>query len=90
MLVDWEYAGRGDPAVDVASVILHFGLDPRQAALFVVSHGAVALATVQALQPVLALREALWCAVQAHFVGVRGDLADYTEMCWRRLDRMAP
>jgi thiamine kinase-like enzyme len=90
ILVDWEYAGRGDPAVDVASVILHFGLDQRQAALFVGSHGAVSLGTVQALQPVLALREALWCAVQAHFVGVRGDLADYTEMCWRRLDRTAP
>lgn len=89
-LVDWEYAGRGDPAVDVASVILHFGLDPRQASLFVTSHGGVTPATVQALQPVLALREALWCAVQAHFVGVRGDLADYTEMCWQRLDRLAP
>jgi len=89
ILVDWEYAGRGDPAVDVAAVTLHFGLDARQQALAVEAHGGVAAATVNALQPVLALREALWCEVQKRFVGLRGDLAEYTEMCWRRLERFA-
>jgi aminoglycoside phosphotransferase (APT) family kinase protein len=89
MLVDWEYAGRGDPAVDAAAVILHFGLDARQAALLVAAHGGVDARKVAALQPVLALREALWCEVQKHQVGVRGDLAAYTEMCWQRLDRIA-
>jgi len=89
MLVDWEYAGRGDPAVDVAAVVLHFGLDVRQAALFVAERGGIEAGVVRALQPVLALREALWCEVQKHFAGVRGDLADYTEMCWRRLERDA-
>ncbi len=89
MLVDWEYAGRGDPAVDVASVVLHFGLEPRQALFFVAQRGDVAPATVQALQPILALREALWCEVQRRVAGLRGDLAAYTEMCWQRLDRVA-
>ncbi|MBL8702843.1 MAG: phosphotransferase [Alphaproteobacteria bacterium] len=89
-LVDWEYAGRGDPVVDVASVVLHFGLPAHQAAMFVATHGAADPATVAALQPVLALREALWCEVQQRHAGLRGDLADYTEMCWRRLDRVAP
>lgn len=88
-IVDWEYAGRGDPAVDVASVILHFGLEARQADLFVAAHDAAARATVRELQPILALREALWCEVQQRFAGLRGDLADYTEMCWRRLERLA-
>lgn len=90
MLVDWEYAGRGDPAVDVAAVVLHFGLNARQAAHLVEAHGGVSAITVEALQPVLALREALWCEVQKRFAGIRGDLADYTEMCWRRLERFAP
>ncbi len=89
MLVDWEYAGRGDPAVDVASVVLHFGLDPRQSEFFMACRGAVEPATVKALQPILALREVLWCEVQRRFAGVRGDLADYAEMCWQRLDRVA-
>lgn len=89
MLVDWEYAGRGDPAVDAASVVLHFGLEPRQAAFFVAQRGDIAPATVNALQPILALREALWCEVQRRVGGLRGDLAAYTEMCWQRLDRVA-
>ena len=88
MLVDWEYAGRGDPAVDVASVILHFGLAPDQANGFIAAHGAIDPRIVDALQPVLALREALWCEVQRRFAGVRGDLAAYAEMCWRRLERV--
>ncbi len=89
MLVDWEYAGRGDPAVDVAAVTIHFGLDERQQALLVGAHGGVSAATVDALQPVLALREALWCEVQKRFAGLRGDLAEYTELCWGRLERFA-
>lgn len=88
MLVDWEYSGRGDPAVDAAAVVLHFGLDTRQTALLVAQHGGVAAESIRALQPVLALREALWCEVQKRVVGLRGDLADYTEMCWRRLERI--
>ena len=87
-IVDWEYSGRGDAAVDVASVVLHFGLDARQAALFIAAHDGAAPATVAALQPILALREALWCEVQRQFAGLRGDLAEYTQMCWRRLDRL--
>lgn len=90
VLVDWEYSGAGDPVVDVASVVLHFGLPSDQAARFVAAHGAADPAVVAALQPVLALREALWCEVQLDHAGLRGDLADYTEMCWRRLDRVAP
>ncbi|MBM3524906.1 MAG: hypothetical protein FJX57_18310, partial [Alphaproteobacteria bacterium] len=90
VLVDWEYSGAGDPVVDVASVVLHFGLPPEQATRFVAAHGAADPAIVAALQPVLALREALWCEVQLDHAGLRGDLADYTEMCWRRLDRVTP
>jgi hypothetical protein len=36
----------------------------------------------------MALREALWCEVQREFAGLRGDLAEYTGMCWRRVERL--
>ncbi len=85
-IVDWEYAGRGDPAVDVAAVIMNFGLDERQAALFVEAHGGVDRELARALEPVMALREALWCETQRHFVGVRGDLEEYSALCWKRID----
>ena len=85
-IVDWEYSGYGDPAVDLASVMVHFGLDGRQTALVVARHGAVALDKVRDIGPILTVREALWCEVQMRAVGPRGDLPDYTEMCWRRLE----
>ena len=90
VLVDWEYAGRGDPVVDLASVTLHFGLDDRQATVLANAYGKFGADRIRALLPVLALREALWCEVQQRFAGVRGDLADYTAMCWQRLERLFP
>ncbi|MBM3573827.1 MAG: hypothetical protein FJX52_15945 [Alphaproteobacteria bacterium] len=90
VLVDWEYSGLGDPAVDVASVIVHFGLDRRQAQLVVERHGGVSADTIGTLRPVLAAREALWCEVQLQAEGPRGDLPAYTRMCWRRLQRFGP
>ncbi|MBI3503604.1 MAG: phosphotransferase family protein [Proteobacteria bacterium] len=85
-IVDWEYAGRGDPAVDVAAVVMNFGLDARQSGLFVDAFGAVDMAVVRRLEPLMALREALWCDTQRHFVGVRGDLEAYSTLCWQRID----
>ena len=85
-IVDWEYAGRGDPAVDVGAVIMNFGLDARQAKLFVDAFGTADPEKVRKLEPLMALREALWCDTQRHFVGVRGDLETYSALCWQRID----
>lgn len=89
LIVDWEYAGYGDPAVDLAQVAVLFALDERQAARLLQRHGGVAMATVRALAPVLAAREALWCEVQAHHVGIAGDLPEYRDLCWRRVESFA-
>lgn len=86
VLVDWEYGGYGDPAVDTALVVTHFGLDARQTALLIGSHGGADAAIVKALAPALALREALWCEVQIDAEGVRGDIESYAATCWRRLE----
>ena len=87
-IVDWEYAGRGDPVVDVAAVAMNFGLDRRQAALLGDEAGIGDGRRIAAFEKVMALREALWCDTQRHFVGVRGDLDAYTELCWGRIDAM--
>ncbi|MCC6470158.1 MAG: phosphotransferase family protein [Alphaproteobacteria bacterium] len=89
-VVDWEYAGYGDPAVDLAQIIVLFGLDDRQAARLLARHGGVDMELARALAPVLAVREALWCEVQAHHVGIRGDLPEYRTLCWRRVEAFAP
>jgi len=89
-IVDWEYAGRGDPAVDIGAVVVNFSLDARQAKLFIDAFGTADPEKVRRLAPLMALREALWCETQRHFVGVRGDLESYSELCWRRVDGFSP
>jgi thiamine kinase-like enzyme len=84
-LVDWEYAGRGDPATDLAILAMNAELDPDMTAALLRSHGAVDLAVVQALLPAAAIRETLWTLVQIEAVGERGDLADYRQRCFARL-----
>ncbi len=85
-IVDWEYAGLGDPAVDLAQVVVLFELDERQAALLLDRHGGVDPITVRALRPTLAAREVLWCEAQAYHVGIQGDLAEYRALCWTLFD----
>ncbi|MBI3707092.1 MAG: phosphotransferase [Proteobacteria bacterium] len=89
-IVDWEYAGYGDPAVDLAQIIVLFRLDHRQTELLLRHHGGVDIATARALGPAVAARETLWCEIQSHFVGIRGDLEEYRALCWRRLEGAAP
>jgi thiamine kinase-like enzyme len=85
-IVDWEYAGLGDPAVDLAQTIVLFDLAPRQASLLLDRHGDADAAKIEALKPILAAREVLWCEAQAHHVGVRGDLPEYRALCWRKFE----
>lgn len=84
-LVDWEYAGRGAPATDLAILAMNAGLDPDMTAELVRAHGAAALADVRSLLPAAAIREALWTLVQMQAVGARGDLPDYSRRCFARL-----
>ncbi|MBL8807600.1 MAG: phosphotransferase family protein [Rhodospirillales bacterium] len=88
-IVDWEYAGRGDKDVDIAAVAMNFGLDERQTLLFGEACGASDRERLAAFGSLMALREALWCDTQRHFVGVKGDLEAYSALCWSRIDGMA-
>ncbi len=84
-LVDWEYAGLGDPLVDLAMVGVHFGLPERRRQNFYFSYGDVDPDAVARLVPAIAAREAVWCATQIHFVSLAGDLDGYARMCWDRI-----
>lgn len=84
-LVDWEYAGLGDPATDLANVAMNFSFDGAARRESVAIHGGVALEDVEALAEAVIAREALWCLTQIHAGGYRGDLAAYARLCLGRL-----
>lgn len=84
-LIDWEYAGLGDPATDLANLAMNFALDEAALARAVARHGGVDRTMVEALKDAVVVREALWCLIQIQAEGVRGDLADYTRLCLGRL-----
>lgn len=86
-LVDWEYAGNGVPATDLAMVISNFGLANNAADAFLRAYGGVDRNVVESLRIAATIREALWCLVQAQIGGATGDLPQYTALCLGRLEQ---
>jgi thiamine kinase-like enzyme len=84
-VIDWEYAGLGHPAIDLAMVVSNFDLNPDQAAFVIKAHGLCSVEQVEAMTPVLVARELLWTLAQIDKVGLIGDLEEYREICFRRL-----
>jgi thiamine kinase-like enzyme len=86
--IDWEYAGIGHPAIDLAFIAMNFGLSDYQIDAFVALHGDLNPDLVRSLKPVIIAREALWCLVQLQVDDApKGDLVEYSRMCLRRLGR---
>lgn len=86
--IDWEYAGIGHPAIDLAFIAMNFELSDYQLDSFVALHGDLNPDLVRSLKPVIIAREALWCLVQLQVDATpRGDLVEYSRMCLRRLER---
>ncbi len=86
--IDWEYAGIGHPAIDLAFIAMNFELSDYQLDSFVALHGDLNPDLVRSLKPVIIAREALWCLVQLQVDDTpRGDLGEYSRMCLRRLGR---
>lgn len=85
-LIDWEYAGRGHPAIDLAFIAMNFELSDRQLDTFVAFHGDLDPDMVRSLRPVVTAREALWCLIQIQTGDAPGgDLMEYSRMCLGRL-----
>jgi thiamine kinase-like enzyme len=87
-LVDWEYAGNGVPATDLAMIISNFGLGGAASDAFLDAYGPVDSDVVQGLRIAATIREALWCLAQAEIGGVTGDLPQYTALCLGRLEQV--
>lgn len=90
LLVDWEYAGNGAAATDLAMVISNFELDAASAQSLLRLYGPVDQTTIETMRVAAIVREALWCLAQARIGGMAGDLKDYTTLCLRRLERVLP
>ncbi len=87
-LIDWEYAGIGHPAIDLAFIAMNFELTDYQIDSFAARHGDLNPDLVRSLKPVIIAREALWCLVQLQVDDTpREDFVEYSRMCLRRLGR---
>jgi thiamine kinase-like enzyme len=84
-LIDWEYAGLGDPATDLANLAMNFALGVRDRRDAAAIHGGVSFEEAEALRDAVVVREALWCLTQIQAAGYRGDLAAYARLCLARL-----
>ena len=90
LLVDWEYAGNGAAAADLAMVISNFELDAAAAQALLRLYGPLDHAAIETMRVAAIVREALWCLMQARIGGMTGDLPDYTALCLQRLERVLP
>jgi thiamine kinase-like enzyme len=88
LLVDWEYAGNGAVATDLAMVISNFELDAATAQSLLRLYGPVDQSAVEAMRVAAIVREALWCLAQTRIGGMVGDLKNYTDLCLQRLQRV--
>ncbi|MFP6764142.1 MAG: choline/ethanolamine kinase family protein, partial [Planctomycetaceae bacterium] len=80
-IVDWEYAGIGNPVFDLASVAANNGLTDKQQTALVVAYAGradpVMMRELQILKTVSLLREALWAVIQTVKSPINFDYADY-------------
>jgi thiamine kinase-like enzyme len=91
-ILDWEYAGMGDPYFDLASFsITHELSDSADAALLTHYFGQCdtgSLAVLNLMKLVSVLREAMWGVVQLAISEIDIDFADYTRRNVQRLERL--
>lgn len=88
VVVDWEYAGMGDPYFDLANfAIYHCPSDAADAALLRAYSGEVQsgpLARLKLLRAVAELREAMWYVVARQ---IAADRSDFNEHAQTHFDR---
>ena len=87
-IVDWEYAGMGDPFFDLGNFAANHELDEHGEKALLDAYsgeaGEEAVATLQAMRFVSDLREAMWGVVQQGISDVDFDFAGYAEQHFAR------
>jgi thiamine kinase-like enzyme len=98
-LLDWEYAGMGDPFFDLANFAVHHGLrDEEERLLLDAYFGQVTprrVARLKLMKPMSDLREAMWGVVQQGISALDFDFRGYADKHFQRMkenldDRRCP
>jgi thiamine kinase-like enzyme len=88
-LVDWEYAGMGDPAFDLANFAVNNGLDEEGDVELLEAYGGGDLGTHILMRYMSDFREAMWGVVQQAISTLDFDFTGYAEEHFERLARTA-
>jgi len=88
-IVDWEYAGMGDPAFDLGNFAVNHSLTDDEQAFFLGAYAgetsASGLARLRLMRLMSDFREAMWGVTQAAISGLDFDFAQYAQ---RHFDRL--
>jgi len=88
-IVDWEYAGMGDPAFDLANFAVNNGLDEDGDRELLEAYGGGDLDVHVLMRFMSDLREATWALVQQAISQLEFDFVVYGEEHFERLERTA-
>ncbi len=88
-IVDWEYAGMGDPAFDLANFAVNNGLDDAGDRELLTAYGGAELAVHVLMRFISDFREAMWGLVQQAVADIDFDFAGYAAEHFSRLEQTA-
>ena len=88
-IVDWEYAGMGDPYFDLGNFAVNNALDEDAEARFLAAYGADDLDGFLLMRFMSDFREAMWGVVQQALSELDVDFKAYATEHFERLDRTA-
>jgi thiamine kinase-like enzyme len=91
-IVDWEYAGMGDPFFDLANFSINHEFGERENELLLAAYGAEEasdLVTLRLMRFMSDFREAMWGVVQQGVSALDFDFVGYADEHFERLRRTA-
>jgi thiamine kinase-like enzyme len=88
-IVDWEYAGRGDPFFDLGNFAVNHELDADGERLLLESYGSSDTEALTLMRFMSDFREAMWGVVQQAISTIEFDFRAYADEHFERLERTA-
>jgi len=88
-VVDWEYAGMGDPFFDLANFAVNNGLDEAGEAALLEAYGSADVQALTLMRFMSDFREAMWGVVQQTISELDFDFEAYADEHFERLERTA-
>jgi thiamine kinase-like enzyme len=88
-IVDWEYAGMGDPFFDLANFAVNNGLDDEGERALLEAYGSTDTRALTLMRFMSDFREAMWGVVQQAISELDFDFVSYADEHFERLSRTA-